>query len=255
MTMDQSAFAAALLDPSLPVPAGVTCARGEPDATRFSVYRNNVVASLSRALGERFPVVRRLVGDEFFNGMARAFLTVSLPRSPVIFAYGDTFPDFVAGFAPAAALPYLADTARLEANWTRAYHAADATPLPVERLLAIAPERLAGIRLSPHPAVALARSDFAIGTIWQAHQAEVVGSMIVAASESVLVTRPAFDVRVHVVPPADGVFADSVLRGETLGEAAATAFARHPDFDFGHALLGLASLGAFADSPLQGDPA
>ncbi|MBN9025597.1 MAG: putative DNA-binding domain-containing protein [Rhizobiales bacterium] len=252
--MDQSAFAAALLDPSLPVPSGVTCARGEPDATRFSIYRNNVVASLSRALGERFPVVRRLVGDAFFNGMARAFLTASLPQSPLIFAYGDTFPDFIAGFAPAAALPYLADTARLEAIWTRAYHAADATPLPVERLLAIAPERLPLVRLSPHPAAALARSAFAIGTIWQAHQAEAVGSVAAMAPECVLVTRPVFDVRVHVVPPADGVFADAVFRGEALGEAAAIAFARHPDFDFGHALLGLASLGAFAGSPSQGDP-
>lgn len=252
--MDQNAFAAALLDPSLPVPAGITSARGEPDATRFSVYRNNVVASLSRALGQRFPVVRRLVGDDFFNGMARAFLKVSLPPSPLIFAYGDTFPDFIAGFAPAAALPYLADTARLEAIWTRAYHAGDATPLPAERLLAIAPEHLAQIRLVPHPAAALLQSDFAIGTIWQAHQAETVGALSVAEPESVLVTRPAFDVRVHVIPAADACFAVALFAGETLGEAASIAFGEDPAFDFGRALLGLASLGALSGSPLQGDP-
>jgi hypothetical protein len=254
MTMDQSAFAAALLDPSLPVPAGITSARGEPDATRFSVYRNNVVASLSRALCQRFPVVRRLVGDDFFNFMARAFLTVSLPRSPLIFAYGDVFPDFIAGFEPAAAIPYLGDTARLEAIWTRAYHAADAPPLPAEQLLAIAPEELAQVRLAPHPAATLLRSDFAIGTIWQAHQDEEVGALAVMTPESVLITRPAFDVRVHVIPAIDARFGAALFAGEPLGEAAATTYAQDPAFDFGRALLGLVSLGAFAGTPSQGDP-
>jgi hypothetical protein len=252
--MDQSAFAAALLDPSLPVPSGVTSARGEADATRFAVYRNNVVVSLSRALSQRFPVVRRLVGDDFFSEMARAFLKVSLPPTPLIFAYGDAFPDFIAGFAPASALPYLADTARLEAIWTRAYHAADAPPLMAERLLAIAPEALTGIRLVRHPAAALMPSEFAIGTIWQAHQAEAVAALSVATAESVLVTRPAFDVRVHIVPAADARFAAALFAGETLGEAAAIAFAHDPAFDFGRALLGLTSLGAFDGTHMQGDP-
>ena len=251
--MDQSAFAAALLDPTLPVPAGVTSARGEVDATRFSVYRNNVVASLSRALGQRFPVVRRLVGDEFFNGMARAFLSVSLPQTPLIFAYGDDFPDFVGGFAPAAAVPYLADTARLEASWTRAYHAADLAPLTAAGLMAIAPERLAQTRLALHPATALVRSGFAIGTIWQAHQVEAVGTVDVMTAESVLITRPAFDVSVHVIPATDATFAAALFHGEPLGEAASIAFNVDPGFDFGRALLGLTSLGALAGRPLEGD--
>ena len=78
MTMDlaatQDAFAAALLDPALPVPAGVTSARGKADAKRFAVYRNNVAVGLTRALASRFPVVERLVGEEFFAGMARAYI-------------------------------------------------------------------------------------------------------------------------------------------------------------------------------------
>jgi len=61
MTMDlaetQDAFAAALLDPALPVPAGVTSARGKADEKRFAVYRNNVAVGLTRVLASRFPVV------------------------------------------------------------------------------------------------------------------------------------------------------------------------------------------------------
>ena len=52
------------------------------------------------------------------------------PRSPLLFQYGGSFADFIAGFAPAAPLPYLRDMARLEYAQGLAYHAADREPLP-----------------------------------------------------------------------------------------------------------------------------
>ena len=112
----ESAFVKALLDPAMPVPAGITTWRGKPDAKRFAVYRNNVAVALSRALASRFPVVEKLVGTEFFAGMIRAYIAMSKPASPIITAYGDDFPDFIAAFEPAATVRYLADVARLEAD-------------------------------------------------------------------------------------------------------------------------------------------
>jgi hypothetical protein len=190
--------------------------------------------------------VQRLVGDAFFNGMARAFMAVSLPSSPLIFAYGDDFPDFIASFAPAAALPYLADTARLEAQWTRAYHAADMLQLTVEAMAAVTPERLGIVALTPHPAAALVRSDYAIGTIWQAHQGGEIRAQTVTTKESVVITRPELEVRVHVIAEADAVFAGALLHGQSVSDAAAAAFEQHPAFDFGRAIVGLISLGVFA---------
>src|SRR5262245_36224371 len=109
----QNAFAAALTDPAAPAPAGLTTARGAPDPKRFAVYRNNVVAGLGKALESRFPVTLRLVGGEFFRGMARAFIETNRPRSPLMAEYGDELPAFVEGFPAAASVPYLADVARL----------------------------------------------------------------------------------------------------------------------------------------------
>ena len=61
--------------------------------------------------------------------MARAYALAEPPRSPVLMDYGAGFADFIAGFAPAASLPYLPDVARIERAWREAYHAADAEPL------------------------------------------------------------------------------------------------------------------------------
>lgn len=243
---DQTSFAAALLDATLPVPEGVTSARGAADAKRFAVYRNNVAVSLTNALGQRFPVVKRLVGDEFFQGMAKAFMTVCLPKSPLIFAYGDEFPDFIASFAPAVSLPYLADVARLEAAWTRAYHAGDVLPMTADALLGIEDDRIGATRLRAHAAAAVLSSHHAFGSIWQAHQNETPGAVAVNRGEWVAVTRPAFEVRLHIIPEADGVFGLELLSGSTIADAARAALARSSAFDFGTAIVGLMSIGLFS---------
>lgn len=242
----EAAFAAAILDPALPPPAGLTTARGAPDEKRFAVYRNNVAVGLRKALAARFPVVERLVGEAFFALIARAYIAGARPASPLLFAYGDDFADFIETFAPAASVPYLADVARIEAAVTRAYHAADAAPLAIAQLAALPPERLAETRLAPHPAAAMVRSRFPVGSIWQAHQSETVAPVSAAGGEAVLVARPGFEVGIHILPTRDAGFAAALFAGEMLGDAAAQALAADPDFDFGGALVGLTGLGAFA---------
>ena len=239
-------FAAALLDARSPQPAGITTARGDADAARFAVYRNNVHVGLTGALAQRFPVTERLVGEAFFRGMARVYVQDHKPASPLMFEYGDDFPDFVGGFAPARRLVYLADVARIEVGWSRAYHAADAEALSVAALAAIAPERLAETRLARHPAAAIVTSVHPAGSIWAAHQTDPLGTVVAGQQETVLIARPDATVNVHVLPEADAAFAAALLAGATLGEAAENALAGQPKFDFGAALVGLVTLGAFA---------
>ena len=64
---------------------------GAPDARRFAVYRNNVAVGLIGALEARYPVSRRIAGDDLFRAMARAFVRAHKPRSPVMIAYGGSF--------------------------------------------------------------------------------------------------------------------------------------------------------------------
>lgn len=242
----QDAFAAALLHPDRPLPEGVTTARGATDASRFAVYRNNVYVGLTTALGQRFAVTQRLVGTDFFAGMARAYAANHKPASPLIMNYGDDFPDFIATFPPAVSLAYLPDIARIEAAWSRAYHAADSLPLDVAQLASVPPEGLGDMTLVSHPSAWIVRSEFPAGSIWSAHQDEIVAPVADRQAEAVLVVRPAMLVEVHVLPPQDVAFAAALLDGAPLGEAAEAAFASNPDFDFGSALVGLIGVGAFS---------
>jgi hypothetical protein len=92
------AFAAALDDPSAATPPMTRGRLRAPDARRFAVYRNNVAVGLIGALEARYPVSRRIAGEELFRAMARAFAHARKPRSPVMIAYGGEFPEFVADY-------------------------------------------------------------------------------------------------------------------------------------------------------------
>ncbi len=208
-------FAPALLNPDAALPPGLMAPGGREAVKRFNVYRNNVVVSLKEALVTGFPVLVKLVGDEFFNAMAGVFLRAHPPRSPVLAIYGDELPEFLEVFEPVAHLPYLADVARLELALRRAYHAGDATPIRPDALAAPGLE-LARLRFAP--AVQLLVSPYPIHTIWQANT-DPNAPPARGGAEAVLITRPDWDPRPIRITDADARFLAALLAGEPLGSA------------------------------------
>ena len=235
----QTAFAAALLDPALPCPQGLRTWNGSDPARRLAVYRNNVVSSLIDALADTFPVVQQLVGTEFFRAMAGVFVRRHPPRSRILAQYGEGFAAFIAGFEPAAALPYLPDMARLEFARLKALHAADAEPIS-EAVLAQAladPEALAGLRLRWHPSLSVLESPHAVVSLWAAHQTDgEMPAVGIDGSEQAVVLRDGLDVLVLPVDSGTACFVGQTQAAEPFGAAAATAGSLHPDFDLGSTL-------------------
>jgi hypothetical protein len=236
----QSQFAGALLDADRALPEGVTSHTAAKPERRFAIYRNNVVVGLIEAIESRFPVVKRLVGDDFFRAMARVFVTAYPPHSPLPMVYGDEFPDFIAGFEPAADIPYLADVARLEALRTKAYHAADASCLDPSAFAALDPARLGELRVKLHPSVSILRSAYPIVTIWAMNAGEMVLAPIEDwRDEDALVSRPLYEVFVQTLPSGGATFLTSLWEGRTLAVAAAAGFADTGAFDLAFNLAGL----------------
>ncbi|MEX1994730.1 MAG: DNA-binding domain-containing protein [Steroidobacteraceae bacterium] len=252
----QDEFVAALRDPGRPAPPDVLGPDRRPDARRFAVYRNNVVHGLVNALEARFPVTSRLVGTQFFRAMARAFVGFQLPRTPLLMNYGDEFPRFIADFAPAREVPYLADLARLERAWSQSFHAAEAIPLTVETLALRSSLDLAQCRLRLHPSLRLVRSPHPIATIWSSHQsAGEVTPPAAWEAEDVLVVRPHAEVRLHLLPHSGCEFVLALAAGNPVQDAAEAALAHDAEFDVGHHLVGLAGLGAIVSLEPAAEPA
>lgn len=230
--MSNATFAAALLDPDRPLPADVTSHTARHPERRFGVYRNNVTVSLIEALRARFPATETIVGEAFFVAMARIFVRAQPPRSPLLMHYGDRFPDFVRAFPPAADMPWLADVVRLEAARTRAYHAADATPLGPADFSAIAPDTLGALRVTLHPSAEIVRAKSPVVTIWAMNSGEApLGPVDFGTAEDALVVRPHLTVVVLRLPPGAATFLGALQNEATIADALGTAFADDESFD------------------------
>jgi hypothetical protein len=243
----QADFAAALLDRDRPMPAGLTAWHGQAPERRFALHRRNAAAGLARALASRFPATEKLVGAEFFAAMAGLYVVRHPPRSPVLLQYGDDLADFVVGFEPAADLPYLPDVVRLEAARSRAYHAADVTPLASAALQDRSGADLAALGLDLHPATAILRSPHPIVTLWAMNAGEMPLEPIDDwAGEDALVVRPGLSVLVQRLAPGATAFLEALAAGATLGAAAEAGLAEASGFDLGSALGDALKAGAFA---------
>jgi hypothetical protein len=243
----QQAFAAALLNRAVQVPDGLIGPDRQPTQKRFSVYRNNVVVGLIEALRVSFPATCRIVGEDFFWAMAREYVAVEPPNSPILFDYGAGFPNFVSKFEPAAKLSYLADVARIERACTEAYHAPEALALNADMLAGIPSSEIPDIRFKFHSSLRIIHSQFPSVTIWRMNVANGVPAPVDldAGGEDALVVRPYADVDLHVLQPSGASFVASLARGDSLREATKLALKVSSDFDLSADLAALIGAGAF----------
>lgn len=202
-------------------------ADGLAPAARLAVYRNTVIASLTTALRLSYPTVHRLVGADFFQSAAQLFLAAQPPHGAYLDNYDPAFADFLAGFAPAAAIPYLAGVAQLDWAVNRALHAPDTESLDPARLAAVAEADEPHLRFVPHPSVGLVRAEHPVDAIWRAVLAQDDAAMAAIELDAgpvfLLVCRTAGGPTIARLAPAAWRFTASLCAGRTLEDAIATA--------------------------------
>jgi len=137
---------------------------------RLAIYQESITECLANALRETYPVCEKLVGDDFFSGMAYQYIEKNPSTSPNLFDYGDRFADFVFDFKPAQSLPYLSDVCRLEWAWHRAYYATNQRPMDFNLLANISTEHQADIIFKLPVGSTLLTSNFPIHRIWKTNQ-------------------------------------------------------------------------------------
>lgn len=218
------ALAGALLAEAPPKTIAGAAGSDAEIAAGVAVYRNNVRSAYLGVLRDTFPVVERLVGEEFYRYLAHEYFHARRPSSPLVREYGRGLPAFIESFGAAASLPYLADVARIEIAWLDAYHAPDATPAPLHAFyeaLGRDPENAA---LEMHPSLRLLSSPFPAFSIWRHNREEVEGALkLPPGGENIVIVRPFENVETFAV--SDSVFevfralADGASLGAALGAA------------------------------------
>jgi uncharacterized protein len=217
---------------------------------RLGVYRGNMVGACGKALSGTYPVVAKIVGEPFFEGLAREYLRRHPSVSGDLNEFGASFAEFVSAFPHTRDLPYLPDVARMEWLAHRAYYAADAAPLDLARLAGLAEDDAPALRFALAPSCALLESRWPLARLWEVHQDGYAGEPSVdfeAGSGRILVHRRGFRVAVHALSPGAYRFLERAREGRPLGELLDAALAEEPGFDLGAALREWVAAGIIVD--------
>ena len=223
----------------------------------FAVYRNTVMKACIDALQANFASVARLVGSDGFRAAAAIYVAAQPPADARLLQYGDGFPDFLAAFEPARELPYLADVARLDRDWTEVHVAADAAS-DATWFATRSAQALGATRVAPHPAARWRWFDGQpVFSIWSRNRGECADdSEIPWQGEGALLTRRDGAVAWRSASQADCAFLDACVGGAQLVKGAEAALRSEPQADLAELLAGLLRAEALilASDPLTESP-
>ncbi|WP_197042082.1 HvfC/BufC N-terminal domain-containing protein [Sandarakinorhabdus oryzae] len=173
----------------------------------IAIHANNAMVAACDALASNFPVVRAMLGEDAFAGLALRHVMAHPPVDPRLCLYGSRLALTLAQVAELTPWPWLPDMARLEWCMVEALFAAD----PPARL-----RRLTLGRSWPlAPATRWLVSEWPVVSLWQAHQPGADWPEdFPRRAELALVTRPHGQVMVTALP-ADALTLLEALRQRT----------------------------------------
>jgi hypothetical protein len=191
----------------------------------FGVHQNTVLSVLTKALRLTFPTVDSLVGEDFFDQAAQAYVAGHPPKQARLALYGASFPVFLEGYDLARALVYLGDVARLDLAIDRTLIAPDAL---VRRHVVIdegvwlaLPQSFTVLALT-YPADMI-RAALDVG------DDEMLASIdLVPQTRFVGLWRVGREVAVLALSQSAGRFLTTLLAGSSAEDALAVAFAAAP---------------------------
>jgi hypothetical protein len=225
---------------------------GADSSAQIAIYRNNLREGFRKALALGFPVIERLVGEDYFRQLALSFQAEHPSHCGDLHPIGEPFAQFLHLRFDDTQYAYLSDVAALEWAYQQASVAADAPPFDPEALRETPPDLYGQIRFTLHPACGLLRSPYPVLRIWAVNQSDAADGEVVDLSSGgdfVLIRRAAEGVQMRRIGAADFAILDAFSQAAVLGDALETAFAIDCDFNPGDALRRFIGLGVLAATP------
>ncbi|MCG6201361.1 DNA-binding domain-containing protein [Psychromonas antarctica] len=134
----------------------------------LQIYRNSFVMGVTEALSITYQHSLSLVGETFFNAVARQFILQQPPQENNIISYGNGFSHFLQNLEQLQSLPYIAEMARFEWLLEQTSNAPfQSELLDTAKLASIPPEQLDIITFQIPSQISLFTSEQNILSLYQ----------------------------------------------------------------------------------------
>jgi hypothetical protein len=208
-------------------------------AHALSVYAGNARSHFTDSLISSYPVIRRLVGEDYFLQAARDFHTGHPSVSGDLQPAGTRFAQYLSKVHGDDEYRYLGDVARLEWLVQETLLAAAHDPLDLTKLGLVAPGAYDDLRFHLHPAARLFASEFPCLAIWEANVAGDAEPPLIelgAGPDRLLLLRHGGELKFHRLSGGEQRFLQSLQAGERFAAAVENS-ARRGEIEAAHGPL------------------
>jgi len=196
------------------------------------IYQNNLFTNLSRALRATYPLIIKLVGEEFFPLVAKAYCKQYPSRSNNLDDYGAYFGSFLAEFGPTRTLIYLPEVAEFEWACHEASFASDHSLLAIEALQRITPESYNDLHFVLHPMIRVMKCNFPILRIIELCKGEIDEEINVDnGGDNIMISAKDNTIKLTTLSDGDCQFLSLVGEGLALAAVLEATLATEPEFN------------------------
>ncbi len=135
-------------------------------ARRLMIYHDAYRLRLVEALSKAYPNLGKLLGDDLFDRVSRAFIAKKPSLYRNLREYGGELSQHLAAELPEH--PIASELAAFEWTLSLAFDAADESPIGIADLAAIPPESWGALRFDPHPSVRTLALTLNTVAVWKA---------------------------------------------------------------------------------------
>lgn len=194
-----------------------------PIETRLAIYGGGYGARLIEALQNNYPVLAKLLGETDFTALAGEYVRSHDSSFASIRYYGAAMTEFLGARPAYAAAPVLAELARWEWAMTEVFDAADAQPIDLNAMAAIAPEQWSDLTFELHPSVRRLGLAWNVPPIWKAltNDAEPPEVTVGDEPQQWLLWRRGLDVYFRSLTTVEAAALDAARNGKSFGEICA----------------------------------
>lgn len=219
----------------------------------LAIHRNNIKASLQNALRETYPLINKIIGNDFFDYTAKIYRQRYPSRSGNLSDYGEHFADFLTAFEPVKDLIYLPEIAKFEWASHCLYFAAEHTcHFDANALTSLPTEQYDQICFDLHPALQLIQFHFPILRIIDLCKG-IIDETIDINEGGVYLLMVRKGTHLTLTPLDAGAFTalSSIKAGHSLSFAIHAALRVDPHFELDKALIHWMQIGIIIDYHLN----
>jgi hypothetical protein len=228
---------------------GLILSSGIAAEARLRIYQNNARTNFVEALASTYPVIRRLVGEDYFRQTAWGFQRRHPSPSGDLNHAGGALPEYLRALHSVGNFRYLADVARLEWLIQESLLAPEHAPLDLRALARVGTADYDALQFTLHPTLRLFESEFPVLRIWETNvgDADPPALDLGSGGERLAVMRHEGELRFHRLDRGEYAFLASVADGRRFAASVDCGAAADPAFDATLGLQRFVAAGAIVD--------